>query len=49
MNLFFIFLIFYSSTDVNAVVDEIMKKEPLITASKVEQVHKLVIHILPSI
>lgn len=29
-------------TDVDAVVDEIARKEPLITASKTEQVRKLV-------
>jgi hypothetical protein len=29
-------------TDVDAVVDEISRKEPLITASKAEQVRKLV-------
>jgi len=36
----------FSSTDVDAVVDEITRKEPLITASKIEQVRKLIISIL---
>lgn len=33
---------FNSSTDVNSVVEEIMKKEPLITATKVEKVKELI-------
>ena len=34
------------STDVEALLDEIVAKEPLITPSKMEQVRKLVIRIL---
>ena len=33
---------FDSSTDVNSVVEEIMKKEPLVTATKVEKVKELI-------
>ena len=36
------YLIICYRTDVDAVVDEIARKEPLITASKTEQVRKLV-------
>lgn len=36
------FICLCNRTDVDAVVDEIARKEPLITASKTEQVRKLV-------
>ena len=35
-------LLFYFSTDVNSVVEEIVKKEPLITAAKVDKVKELI-------
>lgn len=34
--------IFYFSTDVNSVVDEIVRKEPLITATKIDKVKELI-------
>ena len=34
------------STDVDAVVDEIARKEPLVTMSKTDQVRKLIMRIL---
>ena len=39
-------VLFFHRTDVDAVVDEIARKEPLITSSKAEQVRKLVLRIL---
>ena len=41
----FVYLTF--STDVDAVVDEIALKEPLVTMTKTDQVRKLIIRILP--
>jgi hypothetical protein len=37
---------YFYRTDVDAVVDEISRKEPLITASKADQVRKLIQSIL---
>lgn len=34
--------LFFPSTDVNSIVDEIVKKEPLITATKVDKVKELI-------
>ena len=42
----FVYLTF--STDVDAVVDEIALKEPLVTMTKTDQVRKLIIRILSS-
>ena len=41
-----IFCWFLCSSDVEALLEEIVSKEPLITPSKVEQVRKLIIRIL---
>jgi len=42
----FYLCLFFSRTDVDAVVEEIARKEALITASKTEQVRKLIGRIL---
>ena len=39
------FLGFLFRTDVDAVVDEISRKEPLVTPSKTEQIRKLIIRL----
>lgn len=40
------FTLFLCRTDVDALLDDIVAKEPLITPSKMEQVRKLIISIL---